>query len=145
VSRPQTTILVAAAIVAIAAAWWLVTASADSPSSQATQPTLTTGSAAGDVDPESGLGWIDAATLPPQARETLARIASGGPFPYDRDGTVFRNRETILPDESRGYYREYTVVTPGSDDRGARRIVAGAEGERYYTDDHYASFRRIGR
>ena len=143
-SRSRTTILLAVAIVAVAAAWWLVAASADSPSSRTTQPTLTTGPAAGDVDPESGLRWIDAATLPPQARETLALIASGGPFPYDRDGTVFRNREGILPDERRADYREYTVVTPGSEDRGARRIVAGARGERYYTDDHYASFRRIG-
>ena len=77
-------------------------------------------------------------------RIALALVASGGPFPYDRDGAVFRNREGILPDEPRGYYREYTVATPGSDDRGARRIVAGARGERYYTDDHYSSFRRIG-
>ncbi len=142
--RPQTTILVAAVIVAVAAAWWLVAASADSPSSQTSTTTLPTGAAPGDVDPESGLHWIDAATLPPQARETLALVASGGPFPHDRDGTVFRNRERILPDQRRGYYREYTVVTPGSDDRGATRIVAGAGGERYYTDDHYASFRRIG-
>ena len=83
--------------------------------------------------------------LPPEARETLELIASGGPFPFDRDGTVFMNREGSCPTSSRGYYREYTVVTPGSDDRGARRIVAGAGSERYYTDDHYESFRRIGR
>ena len=140
-SRSRTTILVTAAILAIAAAWWLVAAAGDSPSTQAT--TVTTGSA-GDVDLESGLRWISTSALPPEGRATLALVASGGPFPYDRDGAVFRNREGILPDEPRGYYREYTVATPGSDDRGARRIVAGARGERYYTDDHYSSFRRIG-
>jgi ribonuclease T1 len=140
-SRSRTTILLAALILAVAAAWWLAAAGMDSPSTQAT--TVTTGST-GDLDPESGLRWIAAAALPPEGRATLALVASGGPFPYDRDGAVFRNREGILPQEARGYYREYTVVTPGSDDRGARRIVAGAGGERYYTDDHYRSFRRIG-
>ena len=134
--------LAAAAIVAVAAGWWLVATGEDSPSTQP-QTTVTTGSA-GEVDPESGLRWSAAAELPSEARATLALIAAGGPFPYERDGSVFQNRERILPDEARGYYREYTVVTPGSDDRGARRIVAGAGGERYYTDDHYASFRRIG-
>ena len=131
----------AAAILAVAAAWWLVAGAGDSASTQAT--TLTTNPTS-DVDPESGLRWISAAALPPEGRATLALVASGGPFPYDRDGGVFRNREGILPQEPRGYYREYTVATPGSDDRGARRIVAGASGERYYTEDHYRSFRRIG-
>jgi ribonuclease T1 len=140
-TRSRTTIVLAAVILAVAAAGWLAAAGTDSPSTQAT--TLTTGST-GDVDPESGLRWVAAAALPPEARTTLALVASGGPFPYDRDGGVFRNREGILPEEPRGYYREYTVVTPGSDDRGARRIVAGAGGERFYTDDHYGSFRRIG-
>lgn len=134
--------LAAAAIVAVAVGWWLVATGEDSPSTQP-RTTVTTASA-GEVDPESGLRWSAAAALPSEARATLALIAAGGPFPYERDGSVFQNRERILPDEARGYYREYTVVTPGSDDRGARRIVAGAGGERYYTDDHYASFRRIG-
>jgi len=92
---------------------------------------------------------IDA--LPPQAQQTLALIRRGGPFPYRRDGTVFGNREQLLPRQPRGYYTEYTVPTPGSRDRGARRIVAGkgtsgdaaSSGEYYYTDDHYQSFRRI--
>lgn len=87
---------------------------------------------------EAGLG-----ELPPEARETLALIKAGGPFPYARDGTVFRNREGLLPRRPRGYYREYTVRTPGAHDRGARRIVAGRDGEYYYTHDHYRSFRRI--
>jgi ribonuclease T1 len=81
--------------------------------------------------------------LPPEARHTVAVIKAGGPFPYQRDGSVFYNREGLLPKRSRGYYREYTVKTPGAKDRGARRIVAGQGGEFYYTDDHYRSFRRI--
>jgi len=94
---------------------------------------------------------VPAAELPQEARNTLALIKQGGPFRYRRDATVFRNFEQRLPVKSRGYYREYTVPTPGARDRGARRIVAGAgadgdartSGEYYYTDDHYASFRRI--
>ncbi|MGQ0750406.1 MAG: ribonuclease domain-containing protein [Betaproteobacteria bacterium] len=81
--------------------------------------------------------------LPREARETLARIDNGGPFPYERDGVVFGNFEQRLPIRERGYYREYTVRTPGVKHRGARRIVAGRNGERYYTEDHYRSFRRI--
>jgi ribonuclease T1 len=81
--------------------------------------------------------------LPPEARETLRLIDAGGPFPHDRDGAVFGNFEGLLPRQPRGHYREYTVRTPGSRDRGARRIVAGRGGETYYTDDHYASFRAV--
>lgn len=81
--------------------------------------------------------------LPNEARQTLALIKAGGPFPYTRDGAVFGNREGRLPKRNRGYYREYTVRTPGAKDRGARRIVAGVPGEYYYTDDHYQTFRRI--
>ncbi len=94
---------------------------------------------------------VAVAALPQEARDTLALIKQGGPFPHRRDGTVFRNFELRLAAKPRGYYREYTVPTPGARDRGARRIVAGAgadgdvrtSGEYYYTDDHYASFRRI--
>jgi guanyl-specific ribonuclease Sa len=83
--------------------------------------------------------------LPPEAVATLEAIERGGPFPYDRDGSVFQNRERRLPERARGYYREYTVVTPGSRDRGARRIVSGGDPPEvyYYTDDHYRSFRRV--
>jgi len=89
------------------------------------------------------IGEVKSAALPREARETLALIHKGGPFPYQQDGGVFGNREGLLPRRPRGHYREYTVKTPGSRDRGARRIVAGASAEYYYTDDHYRSFRRI--
>jgi guanyl-specific ribonuclease Sa len=83
--------------------------------------------------------------LPVEARQTLRLIAAGGPFPYDRDGMTFQNREQRLPVQRPGYYREYTVLTPGSADRGARRIVSGGNPpvEYYYTDDHYRSFRQV--
>ena len=85
------------------------------------------------------------AGLPPEALATLALIQRGGPFPYRKDGTTFQNRERLLPAKPRGYYREYTVPTPGSRDRGARRIVAGGNPPEvfYYTADHYSSFRQI--
>lgn len=89
------------------------------------------------------VGEIPVASLPKEARDTLARVRKGGPFPYAKDGAVFGNREAILPKQKRGYYREYTVKTPGERTRGARRIVAGRPGEYWYTDDHYATFRRI--
>ena len=88
-------------------------------------------------------GDIEVKALPPEARQTLGLIRSGGPFPYARDGAVFNNREAQLPKHSRGYYREYTVKTPGARDRGARRIIVGHGGELYYTEDHYRTFRRI--
>jgi ribonuclease T1 len=75
--------------------------------------------------------------------EVLAAIEAGEPLPYSEDGQTFQNREGLLPDQPLGYYREYTVATPGSPDRGARRLVIGEGGETYYTDDHYASFTRI--
>ena len=78
-----------------------------------------------------------AAELPREARDTLALIRKGGPYPYAKDDAVFGNREAKLPQQKRGYYREYTVKTPGERTRGARRIVAGKGGEMYYTADHY--------
>ncbi|WP_326700718.1 ribonuclease [Streptomyces sp. NBC_01754] len=89
----------------------------------------------------TAVGSVCYSALPSQAHHTLDLIEAGGPFPYDQDGTVFQNREGILPSRSSGYYHEYTVVTPGSDTRGARRIVTGDEvREDYYTADHYESF-----
>jgi ribonuclease T1 len=89
------------------------------------------------------IGEVHASQLPPEAHHTLALIRSKGPFPYAKDGSVFGNREGLLPRQPRGYYREYTVKTPGQRTRGARRIVAGRGGELYYTEDHYNRFRRI--
>lgn len=89
----------------------------------------------------AAVGSICYSDLPSQAHDTLDLIASDGPFPYSQDGTVFSNREGVLPSEPSGYYHEYTVITPGSSTRGARRIVTGEESqEDYYTSDHYATF-----
>jgi len=88
-------------------------------------------------------GAIEKQQLPKEALETIALIRKGGPFPYERDGVVFGNREKLLPQRERGWYREYTVRTPGVRTRGARRIVAGRDGTLYYTDDHYRSFKRV--
>jgi ribonuclease T1 len=91
---------------------------------------------------------VSLASLPTEARETWQRVLNGGPFPYAKDGAVFGNRERLLPAHPRGFYREYTVRTPGAHSRSARRIVCGGRQptgpeDCYYTDDHYASFRHI--
>ncbi|MFE4592664.1 ribonuclease domain-containing protein [Streptomyces laurentii] len=91
----------------------------------------------------SGLPAVREADLPPEARRTIRLIRDGGPYPYAKDGAVFSNFERVLPRHERGYYHEYTVKTPGAHDRGARRIVTGRDGEFFYTDDHYASFREV--
>ena len=94
------------------------------------------------------LPTLSVTDLPREGQETFQLIHKGGPFPYEKDGTVFGNRERILPRAMRGFYREYTVRTPGVKHRGARRIVCGGQAPRkpeacYYTSDHYASFRMI--
>ena len=98
-------------------------------------------------DAADGLPQIALAELPREGRQVLALIRKGGPFPHDRDGVTFGNRERLLPAKPRGYYLEYTVRTPGVKSRGARRIVCGGPPTTpdacYYTDDHYASFRKI--
>ena len=100
----------------------------------------------GDTDPDSGLPWILEEELPVEGQATLALIDQGGPFPFPaKDGSTFGNFEGLLPDHPRGYYAEYTVPTPGSTDRGARRIITGDGGEFYWTQDHYSSFERIAR
>ena len=107
--------------------------------------------ATADARQRPATGSITSAELPAEARQTLALVRHGGPFPYQRDGVVFGNYEKRLPLQPRGYYHEYTVPTPGAHNRGARRIIAGEgqvgdvrrSGEYYYSDDHSRSFRRI--
>jgi ribonuclease T1 len=123
--------------------WWWAThepAGTDGSSTSARETSTSSGASSHRTRDASGLPAIAVDELPPEARTTLDLIDAGGPFPYDRDGVVFQNRERILPARSRGYYHEYTVPTPGEDDRGARRIVTGGQGERYWTADHYDSF-----
>ena len=96
-----------------------------------------------DFSSGSSAQTIAAANLPAEARDTLRLIKQGGPFPYPRDGVMFGNHEKRLPQQPRGYYREYTVKTPGVHSRGARRIVCGVLPECYYSGDHYQTFRRI--
>ena len=103
----------------------------------AAQPVLAPG------QPTSDLPTMTGDELPPEGIDTLELIAAGGPYPYDKDGSTFSNREGILPPQQSGFYSEYTVPTPGEDDRGARRIVGGDDGGRFYTADHYASFREV--
>jgi ribonuclease T1 len=146
-----------AAVLVAALLWWTQgdgtqqsgPAPADTPSVQAPDRD-STGDSTGEetdptTDPVSGLPVVRAADLPPEARDVLARIDEGGPFKYPRnDGVVFENREDLLPEQPRGYYREYTVES-APDVRGPMRIVTGAEEEYYWTDDHYRSFSRIAR
>lgn len=118
--------------------------SGPAPSSPARSGTLPPSAADGGAAANpSRLPTIRESQLPREGRTTLALIRRGGPFPYERDGVAFGNFERILPRKSGGYYKEYTVPTPGESDRGARRIVAGKAGEKYYTADHYESFKFI--
>ena len=91
----------------------------------------------------SGLPTVDVDRLPREAQETYILILDGGPYPYRQDDQVFGNREGLLPQQDYGWYREYTVPTPGSSDRGARRFVVGEDGVFFYTDDHYATFHEV--
>ena len=135
-------VLLAMALAGLLSACGGLTADAGrSPSLSASAP-ASAAAPAGRANP-SRLAEVKASQLPREARDTLALIARGGPYPYSRDGVVYSNFEKILPARPSGYYHEYTVPTPGSSDRGARRIVEGQQGDSYYTDDHYASFRFI--
>lgn len=93
---------------------------------------------------EPVIAEVALSALPAEAQHTYALVKRGGPFPYSRDGVVFGNYERLLPQQERGYYREYTVPTPGAANRGARRLIAGGRGVVfYYTADHYRSFKRV--
>ncbi|UKA55127.1 ribonuclease [Arthrobacter sp. FW305-BF8] len=111
-------------------------------SAPAAAPPSSAGKVSG-VPNVSGLPAIRESQLPAEGRRTLTLIRQGGPYPYTRDGVTFGNFERILPRKAGGYYKEYTVPTPGESDRGARRIVAGQAGDKYYTGDHYESFKFI--
>ena len=105
---------------------------------------LVGGTVATATPASAAVGSICYSALPSQAYDTLDLIATNGPFPYSQDGVVFRNQEGVLPSQASGYYHEYTVKTPGSSTRGARRIVTGEETqEDYYTSDHYVTFNLI--
>jgi ribonuclease T1 len=149
VTGPRSLLGLVVALVAAGVVWWTqgdpTTTTAPDPSTAASSRTPGTPDATARTDPGSGLAWVELADLPPEAADTLRLIDRGGPFRYHQDGDTFGNFEGLLPERQRGYYREYTVVTPGSPDRGARRIVAGVGGELYWTSDHYASFERIAR
>lgn len=104
-------------------------------------PAVAAPSAATSAVAVQSVGDICYSELPSQAHDTIRLIDQGGPFPYPRDGIVFSNREGVLPQQSGGYYHEYTVITPGSPDRGARRVITGKRAhEDYYTADHYRTF-----
>ncbi|MFE2720928.1 ribonuclease [Kitasatospora sp. NPDC059327] len=122
-------------------------ASATGPKPSAPRPSPPAGTtpapAGGWVPTDPALADVCRTKLPTQALDTLGLIAKGGPYPYRSDGIVFENRENRLPRKASGYYHEYTVVTPGSGDRGARRVVTGVIGEQYWTADHYGSFQEI--
>ncbi|MFF2349001.1 ribonuclease domain-containing protein [Kitasatospora sp. NPDC058115] len=113
------------------------------PKPSAPAGTAPAGTATGWVPTDPAMADVCRTTLPGQALDTLGLIAKGGPYPYRSDGIVFENRESRLPRKASGYYHEFTVVTPGSGDRGARRVVTGGSGEQYWTADHYGTFQEI--
>ncbi|WP_307816588.1 ribonuclease domain-containing protein [Nocardioides limicola] len=162
VSRRTRGLVTAVAVLVLLLAWWLLpegdepapVTGADPQQVEPAQPPAGDAEPPGEddeaappeaVDPHSGLPWVDVADLPAEAHDVLARIDAGGPFRYDKDGSTFGNFERLLPAQRHGWYREYTVDTPGLSHRGAKRIVTGGTAEFYWTEDHYESFERIDR
>lgn len=143
--------LIVAGILVVLAGWLLValtggTGVDDAAKATVTPTVSTTASLIDDGRGSasvSGLPAVALSDLPPEAARTYDLILEGGPYPYPQDDGVFGNREGSLPEQDSGWYREYTVETPGSDDRGARRFVVGEDGVFFYTDDHYTSFREV--
>ena len=141
------TLVVAGAVVAVLAVVLAVLAvdrhgPAASPSAGSAFPASASRSP-GTARPPAGMATVPLGQLPPEAQQVVRKIDAGGPFQNRQDGTTFGNRERRLPREPDGYYREYTVPTPGAVDRGARRVISGRQGELYYTSDHYATFQWI--
>ncbi len=128
-------------VVLAAVGVWLLSGRDPGTSTSGSEPSAAASSA--DSSAGDSLAEVSLAELPPQADDTVRLIDAGGPYPYEQDDSVFRNNEGLLPDRERGWYHEYTVPTPGERDRGARRIVAGDDGELWWTADHYRSFARI--
>lgn len=139
--RYQWALLLLAAVLLVA--WMFVDGGQSSGSSDRAGASGSATVRTSGTDPDSGLPIVRSADLPEEAIRILDLIARGGPFDEDEDGSTFENREALLPDQPRGYYREYTVPTPGSGGRGARRIIGGEDGDLYWTPDHYRSFSRI--
>ena len=142
-------VITAVAVVLLLAYTHVGSAGAPQTAAPETTPAATARTTSSTPPPPSsgdGLASVRLADLPVQARQTVALIEAGGPFPYAKDGATFNNFEGVLPSKPRGYYREYTVKTPGERDRGARRIVTGdRDRELFYTADHYETFARVQR
>lgn len=124
---------------------WGANSNPDGGSSQPTGTASISGQAPSARGSGTDLPTVTVDDLPREALDTLALINKGGPWPYPQDGSTFQNREGLLPKQKRGFYQEFTVKTPGAKNRGARRIIQARDGTFYYTDDHYESFKRIGR
>lgn len=146
--------LVTVGVLVVLAAWFFVSFTGDAPEGASGTPTVSAAAtlvardmvqAGSDPStvPTSGLPTVALRDLPGEAQQAQRLILDGGPYPYPQDGGVFGNREQNLPRQEYGWYREYTIVTPGSPDRGARRFVVGEDGVFFYTDDHYDSFREV--
>ena len=140
--KAQPLVFLIVALAVVITGWWQQRGETPAPPPASPQATP---QAVPEAAPRPADSRLDAVPADQRAQlvRTLALIERGGPFPHDKDGTIFQNREGKLPQRSRGYYREYTVPTPGAPNRGARRVVQGRDGDTWYTSDHYNTFVRI--